>query len=99
MRRYTSAFVTAGLAAALGISSVPHAISADAPLPRPAPTYNPYPPGILPSDLDAETARVQREVRSIFSEALSEWRALPAPTLAGNPPILKGSGTEAVEIL
>ncbi len=87
----------------LGILSVPHAPSAkDArfePVPRPAPTYNPYPPGILPSDLDAEIARVQREVKDIFNEALNEWRALPVPTLAGNPPTLQGSGYEAVDIL
>jgi hypothetical protein len=49
--------------------------------------------------LDAEIARVQREVQFIFNEALNEWRALPLPTLAGNPPTLQGRGTEAVEIL
>ena len=103
MRRHTSVFVTAGLAAVLGISGVPDAASVDdgrfEPVPSPAPTYNPYPPGILPSDLDSEIARVQREVQFIFNEALNEWRALPAPTLAGNPPTLKGSGYEAVDIL
>jgi hypothetical protein len=83
----------------LGILSVPLASSAQAEADRPFPTYNPYPPGILPPDLDAEIARVQREVQFIFNEALNEWRALPLPTLAGNPPTLQGRGTEAVEIL
>ena len=103
MRRHTFAFVTATLAAALGISRIPDARSADddrtKPVPMSAPTYNPYPPGILPADLDAEIARVQREVQFIFNEALSEWRALPAPTPAGNPPTLRGGGYAAVDIL
>src|ERR1700730_8801581 len=103
MRRHTCAFVTAGLTAVLGILSVRDAAAADdgrtKPVPTSAPAYNPYPPGILPSDLDSEIARVQREVQFIFNEALNEWRALPAPTLAGNPPTLKGSGYEAVDIL
>ncbi|HEY1860324.1 MAG TPA: cytochrome c peroxidase, partial [Gemmataceae bacterium] len=53
----------------------------------------------MPSDLDSEIARVQREVHFIFNEALNESRALPLPTLAGNPPTLHGSGYEAVDIL
>src|SRR5207237_6377707 len=99
MRRYTSAFVTAGMAAVLGTSNLPHAASADTPVPRPVPTYNPYPANVLPPDLDSEIARVQRETQFIFNEALKEWRALPRPTLAGNPPTLKGSGYQAVDIL
>jgi cytochrome c peroxidase len=103
MRRNTFALVTASLAAALGISSIPQAWSAEDGgtklVPNPAPSYNPYPPGILPSDLDSEIARVERETQFIFNEALNEWRALPPPTLAGNPPILHGSGYESVEIL
>ena len=74
MRRHKSGFVTTGLTAVLGISSVPDAaLSADA-LQSPVPAYNPYPPGILPPDLDLEIARVQRELRFIFDKALSEWR-------------------------
>ena len=103
MRRRTSAFVTAGLAAVLSILSVPGAASAEdtrsRPVPGPVASYSPYPAGILPSDLDSEIARVQREVQFIFNEALNEWRALPRPTLEGNPPTLRGSGYEAVEIL
>jgi cytochrome c peroxidase len=63
------------------------------------PAYNPYPPGILPSDLNPEIERVQREMRSIFDEALTEWRQLPSPKVAGNPPTLQGSGYEAVAVL
>ena len=59
----------------------------------------PFPPGILPPDLNSEIGRVQREVQFIFNEARNEWRALPRPTLQGNPPTLRGSGYEAVEIL
>jgi cytochrome c peroxidase len=98
MRRHTSAFVTAGLAV-LALLITPQAPPAQAQSDQPLPPYNPYPPGILPSDLDSEIARVRREVQFIFNEALNEWRALPASTLVGNPPTLQGSGTEAVEIL
>jgi cytochrome c peroxidase len=48
--------------------------------------YNPYPPGILPSDLSSETARVQREVELIEDRALARWHALKNPILAGQPP-------------
>jgi cytochrome c peroxidase len=61
--------------------------------------YNPYPPGILPSDLNSEIARVQREIRGIFRQYLAQWRALPAPMPAANPPTLQGSGYAAVRIL
>jgi cytochrome c peroxidase len=99
MRRRTCAFVIAGLAAVLAVWSIPHAASAGDPVPKPVPTYNPYPPGILPSDLDAEIARVQREVQFIFNETLKEWGALPPPTPTGNPPTLRGSGYQAVDVL
>jgi cytochrome c peroxidase len=61
--------------------------------------YNPYPPGILPPDLDSELLRVQGEVAFIESEALAQWHAIPPPTLAGNPPILQNTGVASVEIL
>jgi len=63
------------------------------------PTYNPYPPGILPPDLNSEILRVTREVEVIESRALARWRSLKPPTLTGQPPILKNTGTEAVETL
>jgi cytochrome c peroxidase len=64
-----------------------------------APVYNPYPAGILPSDLDPEIARVLREINGIETEAIEQWHALPTPTLTGNPPILQNSGVPSVEIL
>ena len=71
---------------------------------KPPPAYNPYPPGILPSDLVSEIARVRREVNFIENEALAEAGALPPLTFSntqggGNPPILQGSGYQAVEVL
>src|SRR5258708_27219125 len=58
----------------------------------PPPPYNPYPPGILPSDLNSEIARVLREVDFIESEALAQLRALPPPTLPNQPPLLAHTG-------
>jgi cytochrome c peroxidase len=62
-------------------------------------TYNPYPPGILPANLNAEIQRIQREENAIEQEAIQQWHALPAPILTGNPPILQNTGTAAVETL
>jgi cytochrome c peroxidase len=64
-----------------------------------AATYNPYPAGILPSDIDTELARVLREINFIETEAVGQWQALPPLTLAGNPPIIQNNGQAAVEIL
>jgi cytochrome c peroxidase len=61
--------------------------------------YNPYPQGILPSDLDSEIQRVRREENSVEREAISEWLALTPPTVTGNPPIQQNTGTAAVETL
>jgi cytochrome c peroxidase len=44
------------------------------------PIYDPYPPGILPSDIASEEARMRREVNGIFYEAIGEWQALPPVT-------------------
>jgi cytochrome c peroxidase len=65
----------------------------------PATTYNPYPPGILPSNINSEIARVLREINFIENEALKQWKALPPLTPTGNPPILQNSGQAAVETL
>src|SRR5437660_2333819 len=65
----------------------------------PAPIYNPYPPGILPDDLNAEYYRVLREIAGIEGRAIQRWQNLRPPTLTGQPPILKDTGTEAVETL
>src|SRR5258708_38491988 len=64
-----------------------------------APVYNPYPPGILPPDLNSELARVEREVDFIEGRALARWHSLPPLQQTGQPPIFKDSGTEAVETL
>jgi cytochrome c peroxidase len=61
--------------------------------------YNPYPPGILPPDLDSEIARVLREVDVIEDRALTRWHTLKPPVLAGQPPVLTNIGTEATETL
>src|SRR5271163_2708708 len=61
--------------------------------------YNPYPPGILPPDLNSEIDRVQREVDVIEDRALARWHGLQPPILTGQPPVLRDIGTEAVETL
>jgi cytochrome c peroxidase len=63
------------------------------------PIYFPYPPGLIPADLQSEIDRVNREVDQIFEEALAKARSLPPPNLAGNPPIMREAGTELVETL
>src|SRR3984893_526980 len=64
-----------------------------------SPIYNPYPPGILPPDLNSEIARVLREVDFIEARAIARAQALTPPILTGQPPILQNTGTEAVETL
>jgi cytochrome c peroxidase len=68
--------------------------------------YNPYPPGILPSDLTSEIARVQREIAGIEQEAIAEWHALGPVTLVSQPqgaspplPTIQGNGYAAVRVL
>src|SRR5438445_8745799 len=63
------------------------------------PTYHPFPPGLLPSNLEAELARVLAEVDFVEARAVARWKALTPPTLANQPPILKYTGTEAIETL
>src|SRR5438876_985233 len=68
--------------------------------PTPPPQiYDPYPPGILPDDLNAEIARVLQEIDVIEARAIQRWQALQPPILTGQPPILQNTGTEAVETL
>src|ERR1700751_2105834 len=71
---------------------------------QPPPLYNPYPPGILPANLESEIARVLREVDVIDGRAIQRLRSLPPPTRfpgrpGPNPPVLPGTGTEARESL
>jgi len=77
---------------ALSVALVTHGQQAITP-------YNPYPPGILPANLNSELARVLREVNFIEAEAITQWHALKPPVLMGNPPILAGTGVASVEIL
>src|SRR5579864_406057 len=63
------------------------------------PAYNPYPPGILPSDLNQELQRVRGEISFIENEAIGEWHALSPGIYTGQPPIIKGNGYEAMRVL
>jgi cytochrome c peroxidase len=83
-------------AVVLGSAMVVHSLLADE-NEQPPPQYDPYPHGILPSDLNSEIARVQREIRFIENEAIGEWHKLPPPQ--GNPPTFDGNGYEAAEVL
>src|SRR6267143_5734135 len=69
-----------------------------------APIYDPYPPGILPPDLNAEINRVLREIDVIEARAIERWHSLPPPTRletrpGPNPPVLKDTGAESIETL
>jgi cytochrome c peroxidase len=98
MRLIPLAAVCAILVATLLIST--QTTSAKKPIATPSSAiYNPYPPGILPPDLNSEIARVQREVAFIENEALGQASALPTPMVTGNPPTIQGSGYQAVEVL
>ncbi|HTT77867.1 MAG TPA: cytochrome c peroxidase [Candidatus Binataceae bacterium] len=102
MKRIIHPSAFAACAAIFGVllvfSSAPAREQHYSPPPGP-PLYNPYPPGILPSNLNAEIQRVETELDSIEQEAIGQWQALPPPTLAGNPPILQGAGYQAVQTL
>jgi cytochrome c peroxidase len=63
------------------------------------PAYNPYPPGILPSDLPQELERVRGEISFIENEAIGEWHALGPVAYNGQPPIIKGNGYQAMRVL
>jgi cytochrome c peroxidase len=66
---------------------------------EPIPAYDPYPPGILPSNLSSETDRVLREVDIIEGRALARWHSLKVPVSTGQPPVFQDSGTESIEAL
>ncbi|MDB6157524.1 MAG: Cytochrome c peroxidase family protein [Gammaproteobacteria bacterium] len=89
--------VSGTLAMCLGAAILSNAVAWEGE--PPPPIYNPYPPGILPPDLNSELARVLREVDVIEGRALQRWHALTPPVLTGQPPTLQGTGTEAIEIL
>jgi len=84
---------------ALCMSIAGQRVSAQNPTAPSGAVYNPYPPGILPPDLNPEIERVLREIRVVEKRALDRWKGLTPPVLTGQPPILQGTGTEAVETL
>ncbi len=100
-RRMLIALPAAGVGAlALWMSLHSAKVSAPPKAPAPSvPVYNPYPAGILPSNLSSEISRVIREVDVIESRALARWHALQRPILTGQPPVLENTGTEFVETL
>src|SRR5260370_13247266 len=61
--------------------------------------YNPYPPGILPSDLPQEIKTVRGEISFIENKTISESHALGPLTYTGQPPIIQGTGYESMRIL
>jgi cytochrome c peroxidase len=89
----------AGIGATLLSSGTATAQTTNNPNNQNLPLYNPYPPGILPSDIVSEEARIQREVASIENEAIQQWHALTPPVLTGQPPILQGTGQQANQLL
>jgi cytochrome c peroxidase len=110
MRRHVFITMSGTFALVLGACILPQGLSAQRqrliplaahkkPPDGTQPIYNPYPPGLLPSNLNAELARVRREIKSIYKEALAEWKATPPATVTGNPPILQGTGLRLVQIL
>jgi hypothetical protein len=42
-----------------------------------APVYSPYPAGLIPKDLKAETDRVNREIEDLEQEAMSQLQHFP----------------------
>ena len=105
MRRGVPIVLTLACATVLGYMIVSPAVYADKPPipghqpPPPFTVYNPYPPGILPPDLDSELARVLGEVDGIEQEALAQLGALPPPVLTGQPPTLQGTGKRLIQLL
>ena len=98
-RMLTIILVVVLCAVALCMSLTGRKVSAQSAPALSDPVYNPYPPGILPANLSSEIARVLAEVDFVESRAITRWHNLTPPTLTGQPPILKNTGTEAVETL
>ncbi len=98
MRKSVIITVSSALCIALGAAMLSNAVGQEVEE-APSPNYNPYPPGILPADLNPEILRVQKEVQTVFQRYLLQWIELPALTPTGQPPTLQGSGYEAVRIL
>src|SRR5229473_3130849 len=99
MRRTTLILLSVVCLTVVGAVMITRGVSAQNATALPAPVYNPYPPGILPANLNSEIARVLAEVDFIESRAITRWHNLTPPTLTGQPPTLQNTGTEAVETL
>src|SRR5258707_15744737 len=109
MRRRTQILLSAGCSIVVAAIIISQIVSAQTETTEDettlaAPVYNPYPPGILPPDLDSEIARVLREIDVIEGRAIERWHSLPLPTRleirpGPNPPVLKDTGTESIETL
>jgi cytochrome c peroxidase len=108
VRRFPLTALSAASVAALVVATTGYAVLAQpAATPQPGassqpatpPIYDPYPPDILPPDLESEIERILREGQAIFNEALAEWRSFPPPTLTGQPPTLQGTGYQSVVVL
>jgi hypothetical protein len=70
---------SAVLVATTGYAVLIRSASSQSGQPAGPPVYNPYPPGILPPDLNAEIARVRAKIRTIFGRYLAQ-AVLPAPS-------------------
>lgn len=98
-------FLKRGLwVSALAASVLSQAAFAEGPSAEPDATANPvqylpYPEGIIPSDVDAETDRIRSEIRVAFQRAMDEWQGLDPIKRLGNPPVLAGNGYQAVGLL
>jgi cytochrome c peroxidase len=97
--KQTQLAVIAGVSVTLAIGTVftTHIVHGQSQ--PPTTIYNPYPTGILPSDITTELTRVEGEVDTIEAEAITQWKAIPPPLVTGNPPTLQNTGTDLVEIL
>ena len=54
------------------------------------PPYNPYPPGILPSNIASEELRIQREVTGIENEAIGRVEGVTTDNAGRQPANLSG---------
>src|SRR5437588_10850588 len=82
-----------------GLSAQSQTSQIDTSQATPVPIYNPYPPGILPADLNSEINRVLREISCIENRAITRWHNLRPPIVTGQTPDLKNKDTEAVKTL
>ncbi|MDX6464605.1 MAG: cytochrome c peroxidase [Acidobacteriaceae bacterium] len=99
MKRYTLVRMPVIWVAVIGALLLSYSPAAAQDKNTPVPPYNPYPPGILPGDLNSEIARVLREVDLIESRALARWHSLTPPIVRAQPPTFRNTGTEAIETL